>query len=88
MIEVEVKARLSLTRAREVLKELKAKFVESEKHYDIYYNAPHRNFAITDEALRLRLVNGRSVMTYKGEKLDDLTKSREELQTTVEWDST
>jgi adenylate cyclase class 2 len=59
--------------------------VESEEHYDIYYNAPHRDFSETDEALRLRLVNGRSVMTYKGEKLDELTKSREEIQTTVEW---
>lgn len=88
MIEVEVKARLSLAHAREVLKELKAEFVESEEHYDIYYNAPHRDFSKTDEALRLRLVNGRSVLTYKGEKLDNLTKSREELQTTVEWDST
>lgn len=87
MIEVEVKARLDLAHAREILKELNAEFVESEEHYDIYYNAPHRDFSETDEALRLRLVNGRSVMTYKGEKLDDLTKSREELQTTVEWDS-
>jgi adenylate cyclase class 2 len=88
MIEVEVKARLDLAIARETLDRLGGEFVETEEHHDIYYNAPHRDFAQTDEALRLRRVNGHSVMTYKGKKLDSLTKSREELQTPVEWDET
>ena len=84
MLEVEVKSRIDLSHAREVLEGLDAKFLETEEHFDIYYNAPHRDFAKTDEALRIRSVNDRQVLTYKGKKLDDTTKSREEIQTNVE----
>lgn len=84
MLEVEVKSRIDLSHAREVLKGLDAKFLETEEHFDIYYNAPHCDFAETDEALRIRSVNDRQVLTYKGKKLDDTTKSREEIQTPVE----
>jgi adenylate cyclase class 2 len=84
MLEVEVKSRIDLSYAREVLEGLDAKFLEAEEHFDIYYNAPHCDFAETDEALRIRSVNGRQVLTYKGKKLDDITKSREEIQTHVE----
>lgn len=84
MLEVEVKSRIDLSHAREVLEGLDAKFLETEEHFDIYYNAPHRDFAETDEALRIRSVNDRQVLTYKGKKLDNTTKSREEIQTHVE----
>jgi adenylate cyclase class 2 len=84
MLEVEVKSRIDLSHAHEILDRLGAKFLETEEHFDIYYNAPHRDFAETDEALRIRSVNDRQVLTYKGKKLDDITKSREEIQTHVE----
>jgi adenylate cyclase class 2 len=53
--------------------------------HDIYYNAPHRNFASTDEALRVRYAGGKAVVTYKGAKVKNLgLKAREELNTGVE----
>ncbi len=84
MLEVEVKSRIDLSHAREVLEGIDAKFLETEEHFDVYYNAPHRDFAESDEALRIRSVNDSQVLTYKGKKLDDTTKSREEIQTNVE----
>ncbi|MCK5486976.1 MAG: class IV adenylate cyclase, partial [Desulfobacterales bacterium] len=45
---------------------------------------PHRDFSITDEALRIRVVNGRAVLTYKGKKLDAVSKTREEFETDVD----
>ena len=45
---------------------------------DEYYAHPARDFAITDEALRLRTENNLTVITYKGPKLDRETKTREE----------
>ena len=47
---------------------------------DTYYRHPGRDFAATDEALRIREEQGRSFITYKGPKLDAETKSREELE--------
>jgi adenylate cyclase class 2 len=47
---------------------------------DTYYRHPSRDFARTDEALRIREEEGRSFITYKGPKLDTVTKSREELE--------
>jgi len=47
---------------------------------DTYYRHPGRDFARTDEALRIREEEGRSFITYKGPKLDADTKSREELE--------
>jgi adenylate cyclase class 2 len=47
---------------------------------DTYYRHPSRDFARTDEALRIREEEGRSFITYKGPKLDTQIKSREELE--------
>ena len=46
---------------------------------DLYFNHPARDFAQTDEALRLRRVGEQNRITYKGPKLDPTTKSRAEL---------
>ena len=43
---------------------------------DCYYRHPARDFAQTDEALRLRRVGQSNVLTYKGPKIDAATKSR------------
>jgi adenylate cyclase class 2 len=47
---------------------------------DQYFAHPCRDFAKTDEALRIRTVAGRSLVTYKGPKLDITTKTRRELE--------
>lgn len=84
MIEIEVKARADHELIRELLKDLGARAIGVEHHYDTYYNAPHRDFSITDEALRIRIVNERAVLTYKGKKLDAVSKTREEFETDVD----
>lgn len=86
MIEVEVKVRADHRQVKDKLKEMGARPVGVEKQSDTYYNAPHRDFAETDEALRIRCVNGTSVLTYKGRKLDKVSKTREEFETVVEGD--
>ncbi len=47
---------------------------------DQYFAHPCRDFATTDEALRIRTAGGRSFVTYKGPKLDAATKTRRELE--------
>ena len=47
---------------------------------DQYFNHPCRDFAQTDEALRIRTVGNASFVTYKGHKLDATTKTRRELE--------
>ena len=87
MIEIEIKVRAEHAPVREKLAGLGALKVRSEDHLDVYYNAPHRDFAKTDEALRLRSVNGDTRMTYKGKKLDSVSKTREEFETVVDGDA-
>lgn len=48
---------------------------------DLYFNHPARDFAETDEALRIRSVNGRCRLTYKGPKLSSRSKARVEHET-------
>ena len=47
---------------------------------DTYYAHPARDFATTDEALRMRRVGEANFVTYKGPKLDDRTKTRREIE--------
>ncbi|MDD2666090.1 MAG: class IV adenylate cyclase [Methanocellales archaeon] len=83
MIEVEIKLPLKDKEvARRKLKELGAHPIGAEKQMDIYYNAPHRNLAETDEALRIRFSKDAS-LTYKGPKLDKMSKTREEIVVSI-----
>ncbi len=50
---------------------------------DRYFSHPLRDFALTDEALRLRSVGEANTLTYKGPLLDDATKTRQELEVDV-----
>jgi adenylate cyclase class 2 len=47
---------------------------------DRYFAHPARDFAATDEALRLRRVGLDNYITYKGPKLDATTKTRREIE--------
>jgi len=47
---------------------------------DRYFAHPCRDFAQTDEALRIRTAGVRSFVTFKGPKLDTTTKTRREIE--------
>ncbi|HEX5444841.1 MAG TPA: class IV adenylate cyclase [Pirellulales bacterium] len=52
----------------------------TDEQVDCYYAHPTRDFARTDEALRLRRVGPRNYVTYKGPKLDASTKTQREIE--------
>lgn len=47
---------------------------------DRYFNHPSRDFAVTDEALRLRSTPEGVVITWKGPRLDATAKTRREIE--------
>ena len=51
---------------------------------DHYYTHPGRDFGETDEALRIREDNDQLRLTYKGPLMDDVAKTRLELETGIE----
>jgi len=81
MLEVEQKFFLDLPEvALARLEMLEVEWQPSIEQIDRYFNHPARDFGATDEALRLRSVNGQNWITYKGPKLDQTTKTRRELE--------
>lgn len=83
-LEVEQKFPVaSLGVIRQRLVEWGAQFHEPVDQADTYFSHPVRNFAQTDEALRLRRVGDTNCLTYKGPKLDAETKTRRELELTL-----
>jgi len=84
-LEVEVKFRAA-DRAGllEKLAAIGAAFVGEERHRDCYFAPPHRDFALTDEALRIRRTDAVGWITYKGPKLDGSTKSRKEIEAALD----
>ena len=86
MLEIELKVRVpGLDPVREKLRKMNALFRGRAQEHDVYYNAPHRDFSKTDEALRVRYVNNSAVVTYKGKKIENYgLKAREEFNTAVE----
>lgn len=80
MLEVEAKARCaSLVEARARCAALGGKLLGAEEQRDTYFAHPVRDFARTDEALRLRTGARGVELTYKGAKLPGAAKAREEL---------
>ncbi len=47
---------------------------------DLYFAHPARDFAKTDEALRIRRKGDATFITYKGPKVDTTTKTRREIE--------
>lgn len=90
MYEVELKVRADHEQVRRRLEELGADSRGTVEQEDTYYDAPHREFGETDEALRIRqqrpegAAGATSVITYKGPLLEDGTKTREEHETAIE----
>lgn len=83
MIEIEVKVKANLRAVEKRLTEEGANLVSEERHIDTYYNAPHRNFSETDEALRLRSTGRENMLTYKGPRFGTASKSRREITLSV-----
>lgn len=92
MYEVEVKVPADRDTVRRRLEALEATHERTVEHEDTYYDAPDRDFAETDEALRIRRETvasdspptRRAYLTYKGPLVDDQSKTREEHETLVE----
>ena len=89
MIEVEVKAKIrSFDEMRKRLDEINAIKVKIEHQEDRYFNSPVRDFAQTDEALRIRETKSEEkhnlFITYKGPKIDAKSKTREEVEMGIE----
>jgi len=69
MLEIEIKVKVpTLDPIREKLSQIGASHSEHLIEQDMYYNAPHRDFGKTDEALRLRTTSHGTTLTYKGKK--------------------
>lgn len=79
--EVEQKFRLSdADRLARELARLGWRAATAIEQVDTYFAHPARDFSQTDEALRLRQVDQQNVLTYKGPKIDQTTKTREEIE--------
>ena len=96
MYEVEVKVRADHDAVRDRLDARGATRWATLEQVDTYYDAPDRDFATTDEALRVRVerplgddatsrdgTGERTLLTYKGPLVDDDSKTRREAETRV-----
>jgi len=79
--EVEQKYPLADVAAVEAaLARLGATWHGTAEQVDRYFNHPDRDFAATDEALRLRRTDEALAITWKGPRLDATTKTRREIE--------
>jgi adenylate cyclase class 2 len=84
MLEVEQKFRVADIEAIAAkLAERGARLNDAQAQVDRYFNHPARDFAQTDEALRIRQVGEQNFITYKGPKLDATTKTRREIEVPI-----
>ena len=89
MIEVEVKAKInSFDEMKIKLDEIGAIKAKTEHQEDRYFNSPVKDFAQTDEALRIRETKSDGkhnlFITYKGPKIDAKSKTRQEVEMGIE----
>jgi adenylate cyclase class 2 len=81
MLEIEMKFPVpDFTPLERRLGEWGASQAVERQDSDHYFNAPDRDFARTDEALRLRRIGDGNWVTYKGPKRDAQTKTRTEVE--------
>ncbi|MBD3159588.1 MAG: class IV adenylate cyclase [Candidatus Lokiarchaeota archaeon] len=97
-VEVEIKVKIEdPTGLEETLLETGGTLLKSEEHEDLYLDHPQYSFADTDEALRIRKIiseplpgedsmklTPRYELTYKGAKMDSISKTREELSVGID----
>ncbi len=82
--EIEIKAycddQMSVIRS---LEGMGAEKIGSHTETDVYFNHPSRDFKVTDEALRIRRMCGKNILTYKGAKIGTASKTRIEEEAEV-----
>lgn len=79
--EVEMKFPIDdLTALENSLARLDAAPMTSVDQVDTYFAHPVRDFAVTDEAFRLRRIGEHNFVTYKGPKIDSTSKTRREIE--------
>ncbi len=84
MIEIEIKSPCdNLEEVKRLILQKGGGEIGSKSQLDLYYAHPCRDFASTDEALRIRREGLEHVLHYKGPKLDRVSKSREEISSPV-----
>jgi adenylate cyclase, class 2 len=82
-MQYEVELKFPLAAPDAVLTRLTSLGAQAEaplEQLDCYFNHPARDFAVTDEALRIRSVGRSNCVTYKGPILDTATKTRREIE--------
>ena len=85
MFEVEIKARCyDKDSFIEKIVSAGAVYAETREEVDAYFDHPQRDFAQTDEALRLRRAGDKTYLTYKGPKVSIKSKARLEEEIGVE----
>ncbi|MBP1357509.1 MAG: class IV adenylate cyclase [Sulfolobus sp.] len=92
MIEKEVKLKVfspSLESIKSKIMESGTKLLKVEYQEDMYFNSSWKDFRKSDEALRLRTIEISDTktleLTYKGPKLSQTVKSREEITVTLDY---
>lgn len=81
--EVEMKFEMPAEERPRIRHELAARGISWEAtldQEDRYYGHPSRDFAETDEALRIRRSGSQAALTYKGPKIDAASKTRREIE--------
>ncbi len=80
-LEIEQKFRVADRPAlRQRLVAAGARFAPTVSHADTYFAHPARDFATTDEALRIRSIGDENRITYKGPKQKHAVKTRREVE--------
>ena len=91
-MSIEVELKVKILSKEEIINKLEnLNFIKSSLvvETDTYFTSSHHDFISLDEALRIRNVlnkstnETKSVITYKGAKLDNVSLSRKELETEV-----
>jgi adenylate cyclase class 2 len=81
MLEIEMKFRVQdFASVEAALRARGASPAAQREEADHYFNAPDRDFAKTDEALRIRCIGDANFVTYTGPKRDAQTKTRQEIE--------
>jgi len=87
LVEVELKYKIKPIEMQRLVKkliQLGCKVERKSREVDVYYQHPVRDFRETDEALRLRVTGNKVELTYKGPRMSNRAKVREEVSVGVE----
>ena len=83
MMSYEVELKFAVTDVPQLLEKLEQFglcFGEAVEEHDTFYQHPAKDYAATDECLRIRYRAGEYRITYKGPKVDRETKTRQEIE--------